>query len=87
MSIPQYEGLSIERILNKGFEHHELHKYLPEERDIDRLPRQWVASIVRALLTTEFDAWVDEAVSRRNDTVCKTKKQTVMLAPKINAAF
>lgn len=87
MSIPQYEKLSIECILNKGREHPDLERYLPEERDIDRLPRQWVASIVRALLKSKFDDWVDEIVAERNENVKTKGKQTIKLDPAIYKAF
>ena len=69
MSVPQYEGLSIDKIIEKGREHRDLERYLPEERDLDRLPRQWIASVVRGLLKTEFDLWVDEIIEKRNENV------------------
>jgi hypothetical protein len=69
VSVPQYEGLSIDKIIEKGREHRDLERYLPEERDLDRLPRQWIASVVRGLLKTEFDLWVDEIIEKRNENV------------------
>ena len=69
VSVPQYEGLSIDKIIEKRREHRDLERYLPEERDLDRLPRQWIASVVRGLLKTEFDLWVDEIIEKRNENV------------------
>ena len=71
ISVPQFDGLSIESILERGREHPELEQYLPEERDLERLPRQYIATIVRGLLKEKFDVWVDNVIEDRNDAVKK----------------
>ena len=83
ISVPQFDGLSINNILERGREHRELEQYLPEERDMDRLPRQYIATIVRGLLKEKFDVWVDNVIEERNETVKKKQNLEIELDPKI----
>ena len=87
ISVPQYEGLSIENILERGREHRELELYLPEERDMERLPRQFIATIVRGLLTDKFDTWVSEIIEQRNDYARSKRKLEIELCPEIFSIY
>ena len=83
VSVPQFEGLSIERILERGREHDELELYLPEDRDMDRLPRQFIAMVVRGLLKKDFDNWVDAVIEKRNENIKSKRRLEIELAPEI----
>lgn len=61
--------MSIEAILERGRENDQLEGYLPEERDMERLPRMFIATIVRGLLKTDFDDWVDGVIDLRNENM------------------
>ena len=87
ISVPQYEGLSIEHILERGREHRELDKYLPEDRDMERLPRQFIATIVRGLLTDKFDSWVETVIEERNEHVKSKRKLEIELCPEIFSIY
>lgn len=62
MFVPQYESLSIERILEKAQQWLEVWNYLPDERDIHRLPRQWLINVIFTLVGEPFQEWTDERV-------------------------
>ena len=81
--MPQYEGLSIDDILERGREHTLLEHYLPEDRDMERLPRQYICTIVRGLLKERFDSWVDGVIEQRNENVKKKGNLEIDMEPKI----
>ena len=71
LNVPQYEGLSIERILEKGQEHPQVVNYLPDERDIERLPR----------------SFIHEVIVERNNRIAENRKLIIELDPAVAAAF
>ena len=56
---------------------------MPEDRDMDRLPRQFIAMIVRGLLKKDCDNWVEAVIERRNETLKSKRKLEIELAPEI----
>ena len=49
LHVPCYEGLTVKEIMSKGLEHNDVRNYLPDDRDIRRLPRQWIINVVYSL--------------------------------------
>ena len=44
--MPQYEGLSIDRMLNFMKNYHDMHNFMPSERrEIVKLPREWIINV------------------------------------------
>ena len=85
--VPMYKGLAIEDILNKGKECPEVAHYLPEERDLDRLPKQWIADITYTVMKESFSKWVTERVKIRNDTIAENRNLIIELDPEVAEAF
>ena len=56
--IPQYEGLSIEDMLTFLRRYPALGEYFPEERDIHKLPKKWIADIGFTIVGDDFGKWV-----------------------------
>lgn len=75
--------MSIEAILERGRENDQLEGYLPEERDMERLPRMFIATIVRGLLKTDFDDWVDGVIDLRNENLKTKQSLEIELSPDI----
>ena len=67
LHVPAYEGLTVEAILDIGQQHAEVRRHLPDERDIRRLPRQWIINVVYSLIGDSFRNWVSTLVRTRND--------------------
>ena len=40
----------------------EVSNYLPEERDIDKLPKAWIANVIYTIVGIPFRDWVKERV-------------------------
>ena len=49
LHVPCYEGLTVKEIMSKGLEHNDVRSYLPDDRDIRRLPRQWIINVIYSL--------------------------------------
>ena len=50
LHVPFYKGLTIEKLLEEGKKKPELMNYLPEERDMHRLPRYFIVNVVYTIV-------------------------------------
>ena len=50
---------------------------------MDRLPRQFIAMIVRGLLKEHFDAWVEAVIEKRNESIKSKQSLEIALTPDI----
>ena len=87
MHVPMYKGLTIDNILAEGRRNPEVNNYLPDEKDLHRLPRQWLANVIYTLVGEEFQNWVTECIRNRNDHIAEKQNLIVELDPVIAAAF
>lgn len=87
MHVPMYKGLTIDNILAEGRRNPEVSNYLPDEKDLHRLPRQWLANVIYTLVGEEFQNWVTECIRNRNDHIAEKQNLIVELDPVIAAAF
>lgn len=85
--VPLYRGLSIENIMEFGMKTDHVRHYLPEERDLHRLPRQFIVNIIFTIVQDPFKLWVKERIKARNDTVAENRSLLISLDPEIAAAF
>ena len=85
--VPCYKGLSIEAILEKGKENPLVAHYLPEERDIHRLPKAFIANVTFTVMKEAFSGWLSEQIKARNDTLAENQDLVIDLDPEIAEAF
>ena len=71
MYVPQYENLSIECILETARKNPMINNYLPEDRDMHKVPRQWLINVTYTVLGTPFKAWVQGEIEKRNEELAK----------------
>ena len=69
INVPYYDGLTIEKLLEAGEQYPILADYLPDQRDISRLPRQWIVNLIYTLVGDDFKHWVAEKIRTRNDKI------------------
>ena len=74
---PQYEGLSIKDILARTKDHPQVLKYLPDQQDWHRLPRQWLINLFTTVVGKPFSDWVASVLSQRNENMAL--KQNLMV--------
>ena len=82
-----YKTLTIETILEYGGRSDQLRLYLPEERDMNKLPRQWIINVIYSLCGDSFREWVSQQVKDRNDRLAEKRDLMIDLDPEIAAAF
>ena len=82
-----YKTLTIETILEYGQRSDQLRLHLPEERDMNKLPRQWVINVIYSLCGDDFREWVSQQVKDRNERLAEKRDLMIDLDPDIAAAF
>ena len=66
LACPHYKGLSIEEILEYSKGDERVAKYLPDERDIVKVPRQWIVNVCYTVMGRKFADWVGRSIKARN---------------------
>ena len=58
--VPHFEGLTMATMLDYASQHPQVLKYLPElEREIEKLPRAYVANVIYTVVGDPFKTWVN----------------------------
>lgn len=86
--IPHYEGLSMEDMLAFSKQYAEVPKYLPvEQREIKKLPRQYISTLLYSIIGTPFAKWVERRIEERNEKIADERELNTELDPDIYAAL
>ena len=85
--VPQYENLSISHILEQARKTPTVSNYLPEDRDMHKVPRQWLINVAYTLVGNAFAASVSTEIANRNEELAKKQKLLIDMDPEIAAAF
>ena len=63
-------------------------KALPvEPREVEKLPRSYLANVIYTIVGTPFRDWVDKAIQARNDKIVEEQNLAINMDPDIFAAF
>ena len=84
---PLYKGLSIDAFLTEGAKNDRVMDYLPDERDISRLPRQFIVNVLFTIMGEPISDFVKKSIKARNDAVAENRNLIIELDPEIAAAF
>ena len=60
---------------------------MPDDQDIQRLPRQWIVNVIFTIVGDDFRRWVLEHIKHRNDHLAEKHDLMIELDPEIAAAF
>ena len=66
VSIPQYESLSVKEIKKFMADNPECYQYLPDEKELDKVPKQWLANVLYKVTDQKFLNWVKQRILFRN---------------------
>jgi len=58
-----------------------------ERREILKLPRSYIANVIKTIIGQEFEDWVREKVNARNLKVQDEREVSIMMDPEIEAIF
>ena len=68
VTIPQFEGLSIEAMKEFAGQYDDVMAALPMvETELKKLPRQYIANIIYTIVGKPFDDWIDARVRARHE--------------------
>ena len=87
LHIPSYEGLTVKAILDFGMQTEQLSSYMPDERDLAKLPRQWIINVVFSVVGDDLRAWVSDQIKTRNEKLAAKQDLMIELDPEIASAF
>ena len=59
----QYQNISVKGMLAEAKQDPELMNYLPDEKELHLLPRQWLANVIYTKIGENFKNWVDYHVT------------------------
>ena len=81
--VPQYENLNIERILVTARKNPRINDFLPEDRDMHKVPRQWLINVTYTVLGEPFVGWVKGEIESRNEELAKKQNLLIEMDPQI----
>ena len=87
LTVPHYESLSLHVIKDQWCGKAITAAHMPDPRDMDYLPRQWVINVCYTLHKEKFKKWVRELCEDRNKLRTLKAKEAVALDPVIHKAF
>ena len=58
INVPQFEGLSIKDMQTFAEQYPGVSRYLPIEKEAEKLPRQYIANLIYTVVGNPFSVWV-----------------------------
>ena len=90
IQVPYFENLSIEEFIAyaEAHQNQEAMRALPAVRtEILKLPRAYIATVIRTIIGQEFEEWVRARVNARNQRVQDEREVSIYMDPAIEAIF
>ena len=85
--VPYYPNLTIEKFLSLLVRYPEVREFLPEDRDIPKLPRGWICNVFFTIVGTPFREWVFDQIAKRNEKVATVTNVMIDVDAEIYKAF
>ena len=85
ISVPFFDGLSIQSMLTFASLYPEVLKRLPVDKETLQLPRQYIANVIYTIVGEPFAVWVDTMINNRHDKVTNEKNMMVEMDPVIHS--
>ena len=60
---------------------------MPDDRDVPKLPRQWIINVIYSIVGDDLREWVSQQVKSRNEKLAEKQDLMIELDPEIAAAF
>ena len=86
--IPCFEGLSIKELMQFARKYSKVMKALPVvEKEIEKLPRQYIANIIYTLVEEPFYEWVEAQINIRNEKMADKMDVHIEMDPELVKVF
>ena len=88
ISVPQFEGLSIDNMLDFARAYPQVYMVLPSiEREIKKCHREFIANIIYTIVGQPFKDWVASVADARNEKIIADQDLQINMDPQIFAVF
>ena len=87
ITVPYYDSLSVEHILENFGSREDVLKYLCDERDLPKFPRAYLCNLINAIVGPEFRNWVQKRINDRNEILAEEKGNNIEFDPEIEKAL
>ena len=88
IAVPHFEGLTFDTMLHNAKKHPAFDKFLPAEaREVEKLPRQYLANLIYTVIGESFKDWVQEKIHERTEKIKEDQDMAIEMNPEIMAAF
>ena len=82
LNVPQYDGLNIKEMLAFGNNFDHVREALPtEEKEVLKLPRQYIINVIYTIVGPPFGNWVNNRVNARHQKVTDDRNMNIELDP------
>ena len=82
-----YENLTLEQIIAQLEASPEVFEYLPDGKELRKVPREWICNIIATIVGAPFVEWVQARINERNAQLVQDKQLGIDMDPEIAAAF
>ena len=65
----------------------EVRPFLPDDRDVPKLPRQWICNVFMTVVGNQFKDWVFSQIDKRNAKLATDNNVMIDVDPDILKAF
>ena len=88
LQVPHFEGLTISTMLEYVEGNETVLRALPSiKREVDRLPRAYLANVIYTIVGQPFKTWVEQQVALRNQKVALEGAKLIVMVPEIARLF
>ena len=87
ITVPFYESLSVGEILAEFGNIDKVKLYLPEGRDLPKLPRAYLCNLINSIIGNEFRSWVQKRINDRNEILADEGDNNIVLDKDIADIF
>lgn len=85
--MPQYENLTLDIILDFGMSFAIVADSLPIMREIRKMPRGYICNVIYTRIGEQFSNFVKKACNERNAKLMTSHNTSILLDPRIAAAY
>ena len=66
LTVPHFEGLTVEDILEFSTRYPKVADYFPPAKEMPKLPRQWIINVIYTIIGADLERWVADRIDVRN---------------------
>ena len=85
--VPQYECMTMAKILEFCAKYPVFDDYMPVEKEIKRLPKQWICDVAMSTIGEPFKKWVSQRIEAQNKKVAVEKDIFIAMDEEVARAF